>query len=57
MIKGRDLLPKDVQECGQLLKGVILSLNDLPQPLSKKWVSPPQKEVIIFLPREMGPTS
>ena len=39
-------LPKDVQGCGYLLKGVTLSLNEIAQPLSKEGVLPPQKEVI-----------
>ena len=49
--------PKDVQGCGHLFKELILTLNEVTQPLSKEWVSPPQKEVITTLSKDMGPTS
>ena len=58
MIKGGDEPPKDVQGCGHLLKEIILPLNEVfAQSLSKERVSPPEKQIITPLLKDMGPTS
>ena len=48
---------KDIQGFGHLLKGVILPLNEVAQPLYKEWVSPPHKDVITPLLNDVGHTS